>query len=75
MIMGLKRVGMPIVEVIAPDGSRELWVAAVEHSKAVAAVRRKLPPGHIAKLRTAQGYRRNSRMEGFHYGQVRKIQP
>jgi hypothetical protein len=66
---------MPITEVTAPDGSREFWVAAVEHSKAVAAVRRKLPPGYSAKLLPGQGYQRTSRTTGFHYGQVQKIQP
>jgi hypothetical protein len=30
--MGMIRVGMPMVDVTAPDGSRELWAVAAAHS-------------------------------------------
>jgi hypothetical protein len=71
--MGIRRVGAAIVEVTAPDGSRELWAAAVEHSKAVAAVQPLLPPGYVAKL-SNQKHQRTSRTMGFRYGEVRKVQ-
>jgi hypothetical protein len=72
--MGIRRVGVAVVEVTTPDGSRELWAAATEHSKAVAAVQRLLPPGYVAKLSNLK-YRRSSRVKGFHYGEVRKVEP
>jgi hypothetical protein len=70
----IRRVGMPRVEVVAPDGSREIWVVAVEHSKALDAVKRKLPLGYTARLVSGSEYQRTSRMKGLHYGQMRKIE-
>ena len=40
---------MPMVEVIAPDGSRELWAVASGRHHAVGIVQKLAPPGHIAK--------------------------
>jgi hypothetical protein len=42
--------GMPLVEVIAPDGTKSVWAAAVSPSHAVAAVRQLIPADHVAEL-------------------------
>jgi hypothetical protein len=44
------RTKIPMVEVIAPDGRKSLWVAAVAKAKAVAAVKEVVPPNYVAKL-------------------------
>ena len=38
------------VEVTSPDGGKSLWVVALPHGEAVAAVRKLIPPDHIAEL-------------------------
>ena len=38
-----------MVEVVAPDGTTELWVAAVAHRVAVAVVQKAVPEGYIAR--------------------------
>ncbi len=44
------RTKIPIVEVIAPDGQKSLWVAAVAKANAVAAVKQIIPPNYAAAL-------------------------
>jgi len=44
------RTKIPVVEVIAPDGRKSLWVAAVAMAKAVAAVKEVIPPNYVAVL-------------------------
>ena len=44
------RTKIPIVEVIAPDGQKSLWVAAVAKANAVAAVKQVIPPNYVAVL-------------------------
>jgi hypothetical protein len=39
-----------MVEVIAPDGSKSLWVAAVAKADAVAAVKQVIPANYVATL-------------------------
>lgn len=47
----MARIAIPVVEVIAPDGTRSFWAAcSIPHSQAVAAVRQKIPPDHSAEL-------------------------
>lgn len=41
---------LPIVEVIAPNGRKSLWVAAVPADKAERAVAMILPANHVATL-------------------------
>lgn len=41
---------LPIVEVVAPDGRKSLWVAAVATDKAVRAVAMILPANYVATL-------------------------
>jgi hypothetical protein len=44
------RTKIPVVEVIAPDGSKSLWVAAVAKAKAVATVKQVIPTNYVAVL-------------------------
>jgi hypothetical protein len=41
---------VPMVEVIAPDGRKSLWVAAVAKADAVAAVKQVIPANYVATL-------------------------
>jgi hypothetical protein len=49
-IMPNVRTKIPIVEVIAPDGQKSLWVAAVAKANAVAAVKQVIPTNYVAVL-------------------------
>jgi hypothetical protein len=49
-IMPNVRTKIPIVEVIAPDGQKSLWVAAVAKASAVAAVKQVIPTNYVAVL-------------------------
>ncbi len=44
------RTKIPVVEVIAPDGQKSLWIAAVARANAVAAVRQIIPTNYVAML-------------------------
>jgi hypothetical protein len=44
------RTKIPMVEVIAPDGQKSLWVAAVAKANAVAAVKQVIPLNYAAAL-------------------------
>ena len=44
------RTKIPMVEVIAPDGRKSLWVAAVAKANAVAAVKQVIPTNYVAAL-------------------------
>jgi hypothetical protein len=67
-------VGMPMVEVVSPDGRKELWAAAVAHDDAVEAVRKAIPADYAAKA-TSRRLPLGPRMEGFRYGEVRRVEP
>jgi hypothetical protein len=67
-------VGMPMVEVVAPDGRTELWAAAVAHSEAVAAVQTAVPEGYIARA-TNRRLLVGPKLEGFRRGEVRRVEP
>jgi hypothetical protein len=41
---------LPLLEAIAPDGAKSLWVAAVEQQDAVAAVAAVVPANHSVRL-------------------------
>jgi hypothetical protein len=73
-IMANTFVGMPMVEVVAPDGSTELWAAAVAHRVAVSVVQKAVPEGYIART-TNRRLPVSSRLEGFRPGEVRKVEP
>ena len=67
-------VGMPMVEVVAPDGTIELWAAAVAHSEAVAAVQKVIPADYVARS-TSRRVPVSPKLEGFRRGEVRKVEP
>lgn len=64
------RIAISTVEVVAPDGLKSHWVAALPHDAAVAAVRRVIPPGHTAELSI-----RRFVGERLRPGDVREIKP
>lgn len=66
--------GMPMVEVVAPDGTTELWVAAVAHRVAVAVVQKAVPEGYIARA-TNRRLPVSPGLDQFRPGEVRKVQP
>jgi hypothetical protein len=67
------RVGMPIVEVTAPDGSKSLWAAAVASGSAVDAVKKMIPPDHVAIL-TDRRLPIGPQTEGMRRGEVRNVE-
>jgi hypothetical protein len=67
-------VGMPMVEVVAPDGTKSFWAAAVGHGVAVEAVRKVIPTDHIAAL-SSRRLPVGPETEGMRRGEVRKVSP
>jgi hypothetical protein len=66
------RTKIPIVEVIAPDGQKSLWVAAVAKANAVAAVKQVIPTNYAAVLSELRlTLTRKSKV--LRRGEVRKI--
>ena len=66
------RTKIPVVEVIAPDGRKSLWVAAVAMAKAVAAVKEVIPPNYVATL-TKQRLTITRKSEVLRRGEVRRV--
>jgi len=66
------RTKIPVVEVIAPDGRKSLWVAAVAKAKAVAAVKEVIPPDYVATL-TKQRLTITRKSVVLRRGEVRRI--
>jgi hypothetical protein len=66
--------GIPLIEVIAPDGSKSLWAAAVGRKIAVKIVQKLVPSDHIAKF---SGHRLpvDPALAGIRRGDVRKVEP
>jgi hypothetical protein len=62
------------VEVTSPDGSKSLWVVALPHGEAVAAVRTVIPPDHIAELSIRRLPVSRKKLDGLRPGEVRKIE-
>jgi len=74
LAMANTRSATPMVEVVAPDGSKEFWIAALAHKDAVAAVKKCIPADYTAELsilRLPVG----PKMERLRPGEVRKVQP
>ena len=67
------RTKIPVVQVIAPDGRRSLWVAAVAMAKAVAAVKEVIPTSYVATL-TKQRLTITRKSEVLRRGEVRRIE-
>jgi hypothetical protein len=66
------RTKIPIVEVIAPDGQKSLWVAAVAKANAVAAVKQVIPTNYVAVL-SERRLTLTRKSEVLRRGDVRRI--
>ena len=66
------RTKIPVVEVIAPDGRKSLWIAVVAMTKAVAAVKEVIPPNYVAIL-TKQRLTITRKSVVLRRGEVRRI--
>jgi hypothetical protein len=66
------RTKIPIVEVIAPDGQKSLWVAAVAKANAVAAVKQVIPANYVAVL-SERRLTLKRKSDVLYRGEVRKI--
>ena len=66
------RTKIPVVEVIAPDGRKSLWIAVVAMAKAVAAVKEVIPPNYVATL-TKQRLTITRKSVVLQRGEVRRI--
>jgi len=61
-----------MVEVIAPDGRKSLWVAAVAKAKAVEAVKEVIPSNYVATL-TKRRLTITRKSVVLRRGEVRKV--
>jgi hypothetical protein len=66
------RTKIPMVEVIAPDGQKSLWVAAVAKANAVAAVKEVIPSNYVATL-TKQRLTITRKSGVLRRGEVRRV--
>ena len=66
------RTKIPVVEVIAPDGQKSLWVAAVAKANAVKAVKQIFPPNYVAAL-SGQRLTITRKAEILRPGEVRRV--
>jgi hypothetical protein len=66
------RTKIPMVEVIAPDGQKSLWVAAVAKANAVHAVKQVIPTNYVAAL-TPRRVTITRKSEVLQRGQVRRV--
>jgi len=66
--------GMPMVEVTAPDGSKELWAVASARHYAVGIVQKLVPPGHIARPSSSR-VPMSEEMESLNWGEARRVKP
>jgi hypothetical protein len=66
------RTKIPVVEVIAPDGQKSLWVAAVAKAKAVEAVKQVIPANHVAAL-SSRRLTLTRKSDVLRRGEVRRV--
>jgi hypothetical protein len=66
------RAKIPIVEVIAPDGEKSLWVAAVAKADAVVAVKQVIPTNYAAVL-SERRLKLTRKSDVLRRGEVRRI--
>jgi hypothetical protein len=74
-ISGMVRLVVPTVEVIAPDGSKSLWIVALPYCEAVEAVRKVIPADHTAELAVRRLMRSSPKLARLRPGEVRKVEP
>jgi hypothetical protein len=67
-------VGMPMVEVVTPDGKKELWAVAAPHREAVTIVQQYVPPGS-AIYPTHRRLPGSQKMQGFGPREARRVEP
>jgi len=70
--MATVRSKIPMVEVIAPDGQKSLWIAAVAKADAVDAVKQVIPTNYVAAL-TPRRVTITRKSEVLQRGQVRRV--
>jgi hypothetical protein len=63
---------LPLVETIAPDGAKSLWVAAVAQQDAVAAVAAVVPANHRTRL-LSRRLTLGRKFDVLQPGEVRKV--
>jgi hypothetical protein len=63
---------LPLIEVIAPDGRKSLWVAAVPQQKALEAVGRVIPSHYVARF-SGRRLTLNRKSDQLQPGEVRKV--
>jgi hypothetical protein len=63
-----------MVEVVSPEGTKELWAVAARHDEAVAIVRSHIARDHTAQL-TNQRPPISLQMQGLSYGEARRVKP
>jgi hypothetical protein len=66
------RTKIPMVEVIAPDGQKSLWVAAVAKANAADAVKQVIPADYVARL-TQRRVTITRKSEVLQRGEVRRV--
>jgi hypothetical protein len=67
------RIAISTVEVTSPDGTKTLWVAALPHNEAVAAVGKFNSPACVAELSILRSVQSSPKLKGIRAGEVRKI--
>jgi hypothetical protein len=70
--MTIGSIRLPLVEVIAPNGGKSLWVAAVSPEIAVAAVAMLIPSNHVATL-SPRRITLSRRADELRPGEVRRV--
>jgi hypothetical protein len=70
--MANTRAAIPMIEVVAPDGSKEFWAAAVPYKDAVAAVQKAIPADYKAEL-SLWRLPVSLKLERLRPGEVRKV--
>jgi Myb-like DNA-binding domain len=70
--MGI-RVGMPMVDVTAPDGSRELWAVAAAHHQALEIVRKLVIPNSTCRLLERLPF--TQMKNGMRFGEAWRVEP
>ena len=63
-----------MVEVVRPDGTKELWAVAAPHDRAVMIVQQHVPPGS-AVYPTHRRLPFSTKMQGLRPLEARKVEP
>jgi hypothetical protein len=66
------QIGMPVFEATGPDGNVEIWAVAAGHDEALKIIQERLPG---CTIRESFQRKFGPRMEGFRYGEARRVFP